>query len=356
MMNTAYTYQRGRGAQFNPHNRFDSMQLVKLHKEGIDDWEEKPLKTRFIEVMPKSIVNKVESPDVGLSYSMNPYQGCEHGCTYCYARPTHEFWGYSAGTDFEQTILVKKNAPELLEETFQQKNWKVSPIMLSGNTDCYQPCESTYEITRKLLEVCLKYRHPVGIITKNALINRDIDLLIELNKLNLVTVSISVTTLNEELRRKLEPRTASVQRKLDTIERLTMYDIPVNVMAAPMIPGLNDHELFNIMKEVAERGAGNVGYQIVRLNGPNGDIFADWLKKNFPDRAKKVLNQIAFSHGGKLSDSRFGTRMKGEGNFALAIRRQYEVAKKMFFAGKSLPKMNTDSFLRTNKGQMSIVF
>lgn len=348
-------YISGRGAQVNPHNRFLSQSKVTEHWEGIDEEESLEGKTKFIEVYPKTIVNKVTSPDVAMEYSLNPYQGCEHGCTYCYARPTHEYWGYSAGVDFEKTILVKKNAPELLEKALNHPKWDVKTIVLSGNTDCYQPCERTYGITRKLLEIMLKYRHPVGIISKNALMTRDLDILTELAKLNLVTVLISLTSLDEDLRRKLEPRTATSKRKLETIQLLSSHGIPVNVMIAPIIPALNDHEFFHIMKAVSERGARSAYYQIVRLNGPNQEIFTDWVTKNFPDRASKVLNQLSEMHGGKINDSRFGQRMSGEGNFALNLRRQYEIARKKFFPVKSSTELRTDLFIRQSKnGQTSL--
>jgi DNA repair photolyase len=346
-------YLHGRGAQINPHNRFFSAEKG----EDFDDLqyeEEEELRTKFIEVFPKTIVNRVTSPDVGMFYSLNPYQGCEHGCTYCYARPTHEYWGYSAGTDFERIILVKQNAPELLEEALNRKKWEVRPISLSGNTDCYQPCERTYGITRRLLEVMLKYRHPVSIITKNALINRDADILEELAKENLVNVNLTITSLNEDLRRRLEPRTATSRRKLETIERFTQLGIPVNIMVAPLIPALNDHEIFSIIKAAGERGALSAGYTIVRLNGPNGEIFTDWVTKNFPDRAEKVLNQIRDIHDGRLSDSRFGTRMRGEGNFSVNIERQFRLARSKFMTGER-PALRTDLFRRPSQnGQLDL--
>ncbi len=348
-------YIKGRGAQVNPNNRFSKTKKVQEHIEGLDEEEGLEGKTKFIDIHPKTIINKVTSPDVGLAYSMNPYQGCEHGCTYCYARPTHEYWGYSAGMDFEKIILVKKEAPKLLEQAFQKKNWEVMPIMLSGNTDCYQPCESKYQITRELLKVCLKYRHPVSIITKNALITRDLDILIELGKLNLVSVNLSITTLDESLRRVLEPRTATAKRKLETIELLTANNIPVNVMMAPIIPGLNDHEIFNVIQEVSKRGALSAHYTIVRLMGANQQIFTDWVTKNFPDRASKVLNQISAMHGDQLGDSRFGTRMRGEGNFALNVKRQFVLARKRFMDDNVFPHLREDLFERTDGGgQMSL--
>src|ERR1051325_6086344 len=211
---TSNDYFKGRGAQVNPTNRFFNDAYVKAFPEMIDEEMLREEQTQYIEVFPKTIVNKVISPDIPGMYSMNPYQGCEHGCLYCYARTTHEYWGLSAGLDFERKILVKKNAPQLLEETFRKKNWKPSPIMLSGNTDCYQPIERKLEITRRILEVCLKYQHPVALITKNALILRDLDILSELAKLNLAHVMVTITSLNEELRMKLEPRTVTYKNRI----------------------------------------------------------------------------------------------------------------------------------------------
>ncbi|MNJ85114.1 Radical SAM superfamily protein [compost metagenome] len=347
-------YKNGRGAQINPHNRFFSQEKGDDF-DDIDPSEEPELKTKFIDVHPKTIVNKLTSPDVGMYYSLNPYQGCEHGCTYCYARPTHEYWGYSAGTDFERVILVKKNAPELLEEALNKKSWKVQTISISGNTDCYQPCEREYKITRRLLEIMLKYKHPVGIITKNSLITRDLDILEELAKLDLVAVNISITSLKEELRRKLEPRTASSRKKLEAIQLLSQHGIPVNVLMAPIIPALNDDEIFSIAKEAANHGALSMFHQIVRLNGPNGEIFTDWVTKNYPDRAEKVLNQLREMHGGKLSDSRFGTRMKGEGIYALNIQRQVQLARKRFLPAYPFPRLRNDLFaIPDTSGQMKL--
>ena len=347
-------YIKGRGAQLNPHNKFHAARRVIEDWEGVDEEEEHDGKTKFIEVFPKTVVNKLNSPDVGMAYSLNPYQGCEHGCTYCYARPTHEYWGYSAGIDFEKIILVKKNAPELLEQALQRKKWEVKTITLSGNTDCYQPCERTYGITRQLLEIMLKYRHPVSIITKNVLLNRDLDILEQLAELGLVSVNLSITTLDEDLRRKLEPRTASAKRKLETLETLTKIGVPVNVMMAPIIPALNDNEIFSLLKEVGKRGALSANYTLVRLNGPNGEIFTDWVTKNFPDRAAKVINQLKEMHGGKLSDSRFGVRMRGEGNYALNLKRQFELARSRFLPDKPYPKLRTDLFIRPSSGQLDL--
>lgn len=345
----------GRGSDNNPKNKFNKNKYVNEEQDGVDIPIVSSNLTQFIDVFPKTIVNKVSSPDVGMDYSLNPYQGCEHGCTYCYARPTHEYWGYSAGLDFEKIILVKKNAAQLLKQTFHKKKWVVKPIILSGNTDCYQPCERQFEITRSLLKTCLEYQHPVGIITKNVLMNRDLDIIEELARLNLISVNISITTLNEALRRKLEPRTASGKRKLELIENLTNLNVPVNVMAAPIIPALNDHEIISIAKSVSERGANSFHAHIVRLMGPNEQIFERWLDHHFPDRKNKVLNQLKSIHNGKTGQSNFGTRMKGQGVFALNIQRQVQLAKYKYFKNPKHIRLNTTLFKRPSlNGQLDL--
>ncbi|MCF6346887.1 MAG: PA0069 family radical SAM protein [Flavobacteriaceae bacterium] len=327
-------YIKGRGAQINTHNRFLQDQYIVEddflnHCQSINESPDSN-KTQYIEIFPKTILNKVTSTDIGLAYSMNPYQGCEHGCIYCYARNTHEYWGYSAGLDFERKILFKKNAAQLLETKLKSKNWEAQNIMLSGNTDCYQPIEKKLKITREILQVLLKYKHPVSIITKNALILRDLDILSEMAKLNLIHVSISVTTLKEETRLILEPRTTSIKKRLKTIKILSDNNIPVNVMMAPIIPAINSHEIFDLVKKVSELGACSAAYTIVRLNGAIGSIFTDWLKKTLPDRADKVLHQIEDCHGGHLNDSRFGKRMRGEGKIAEQVAIQFRLAKKKY--------------------------
>ncbi len=344
----------GSGSQHNPHNRFFKQEYAVVHPEGIDDWEVDEAKTTFIEVYPKTIVNRVESPDVNMVYSLNPYQGCEHGCAYCYARNTHEYWGYSAGIDFERKILVKRNAPQLLEIVLQKPNWEVHPISLSGNTDCYQPAEKKYGITRALLQVLQKYQHPLGIITKNSMVLRDIDVLSEMAAMNLAAVSISLTTLNEDTRRAFEPRTATVAKRLETIEKLSSAGIPVNVMVAPIIPGINNHEILSIVKAVADCGAVSVGYTVVRLNGAVNQIFAQWLERYYPDRKTKVMNQIAECHGGAVNDSRFGDRMRGEGQFAEQVKQQFKLARTRYLQGRTMPSLNRDLFIRTQKGQFSL--
>lgn len=338
------SYFSGRGAQIKTGNPFLKAEYVAEHIEGLDEpILENPTTQLFFET-PKKIINKVESPDLGAQYSMNPYQGCEHGCIYCYARNTHEYYGLSAGLDFESKIIVKKNAAKILEQQLLHKNWKVSPIMLSGNTDCYQPQERKLEITRQLLTVLAMYRHPVGIITKNGLITRDIDLLQDLAKDNLVHVMISVTTLNENLRRQMEPRTASAIKRLKTIEALSKAGIPVGIMNAPIIPGLNHHEIPSVLKVAANHGALTAGLTIVRLNGSIGKIFEDWLLKNFPDRFEKVWNQICSLHGGSVNDSQFGRRMHGDGKIAEAIHQLFNISKKKYFDEKKMPSFNLSAF------------
>ncbi|WP_111308835.1 PA0069 family radical SAM protein [Confluentibacter sediminis] len=349
---------KGRGAQLNVPNRFFELShemrddfLEFCHKEGEEIDKNKTL---YLEVFPKTIVNKVESPDIGMTYSMNPYQGCEHGCIYCYARNSHEYWGYSAGLDFERRILVKKDAPKLLEALIKKKTWKTHPIVMSGNTDCYQPAEKQFEITRQCLEVFLKYKHPVAIITKNALILRDLDLLKELGKDNLIGVNISITSLSEDIRRVLEPRTTTITKRLETVKILSENGIPVNVMLAPIIPSINSHEILPLAKVVSEHGALSIAHTIVRLNGAIGEIFTDWIKKTMPDRADKVLHQIESCHGGNLNDSRYGTRMRGEGKIAEQINNLIKMARHNYFKGKVMQKLNLDLHEQYKEGQLRL--
>ncbi len=347
-------FLKGRGAQINTPNKYHNLEYDKAPVPP-EEWEEGlQIKTEYIEVYPKTILNKVDSPDIGMGYSLNPYQGCEHGCIYCYARNTHTYWGYSAGLDFEQKILVKKGVPKILENTIKKPSWQAMPIMLAGNTDCYQPAERKYKITRQILEVLWKYRHPVGVITKNSLILRDLDLLKELNSCDLVHVSISVTTLNEDLRQFLEPRTASVASRLKTIQKLAEANIPVNVMLAPIIPGLNDHEILRMAERVAEVGASSIASTVVRLNGDIAEIFEDWIRKTMPDRADRVLNRIRDCHGGKLNDSRFGTRMTGQGNIAEMIHQQVALAKKLYFKDKERRPYNLALHEQFKIGQLKL--
>lgn len=316
-------YVKGRGAQFNPRNKFLKNERVKEHIEGIDDWTEKNEATQYLEDNAKGIVNKVESPDLSLMYSMNPYQGCEHGCIYCYARNSFEYWGYSAGLDFERKIIVKKNAADLLRKFLMHPKWECVPISLSGNTDCYQPAEQKFRLTRGLLEVCNEFNQPVAMITKNAGMLRDKDILQEMGKKNIVSVLVSITSFNEDLRRVMEPRTTTGRQRLRLIEEMSKAGVRMGVMLGPMIPGLNEHEMHDIIKAASEAGAAFSAYTFIRLNGAIKLIFHDWLYKNFPDRADKVWHLIEASHEGKVNDSRWGVRMRGEGNVAEMVAQQY---------------------------------
>ena len=339
-------YLKGRGAQYNTHNPYAKHEYVQEHFEGLDEpLQLVPHREVFLE-HPKKIVNKIDSPDLPMPYSINPYQGCEHGCIYCYARNSHQYWGYSAGLDFESKLIAKPNAPQLLEKRLQSKSWKPAPISLSGNTDCYQPLEKEMKITRQLIAIFLKYGHPFSIITKNQLVLRDLDLLKPLAEQRLVHVYISITTLDEELRRKLEPRTATGANRLKVVETLAKAGIPVGVMTAPIIPGLNSQEIPQLVAKAAEAGASTVGYTMVRLNGSVGPLFQDWLEKNYPDRADKVWHQIESLHGGQVNSSNFGERMRGQGIIAETIRQMYRAAKQKHFADRSMPEYDLKAFRR----------
>lgn len=345
---------KGRGAQSNPNNKFNMQAYDIEHPEAIDDWEKEKVQTQYFEENGKTILNRIDSPDIPLAYSLNPYQGCEHGCVYCYARNSHEYWGFSAGMDFESKIVVKKRAPELLRELFSSKKWRATPISLSGNTDCYQPIERKLGITRKLLEVCLEYKNPVGIITKNSLILRDLDLLQELAKYNLVSVFTSITSMDETLRRKLEPRTSKYEDRIKVIETLSKSNIHCGVMNAPIIPGLNDTHMYEVLRRASMAGAKSAGYTIVRLNGAIGPIFKDWLSLTFPDRAQKVWNLIADCHGGDVHDSRFGTRMRGEGNIAEMINQQFNLYCKQFHLNEEKFEYNLMEYVKLKPGQLRL--
>jgi DNA repair photolyase len=347
-------FQQGRGAQFNPDNKFVNEGYVREHAEAIDDWEQEEQKTRYLEDYPKTIVHEVKSPDVGMLFSINPYQGCEHGCIYCYARNTHEYWGYSAGLDFESKIIIKKNAALLLRKKFESKSWQPAPISLSGNTDCYQPAERKMKITRELLKVCLDFGNPLSIITKNALVLRDLDLLQELASKNLVQVFISITATDEKLRRLLEPRTATYKKRFQVLEQLSKSSIPTGIMNAPLIPGLNDMQMHDVLKAASEAGALWAGYTIIRLNGAVGPLFKDWLQTTFADRANKIWGQIESCHGGQVNDSRFGTRMKGEGEFARIIRQQFMLYCRKFHLNEKKQAWNADAFKRIKNGQLAL--
>ncbi|GAB3008407.1 PA0069 family radical SAM protein [Niabella terrae] len=347
-------YLKGRGAQMNTPNRFTKTELRQDDPECIDDWEQPDPATTYIEQQARSIVNKVDSPDVGMAYSMNPYAGCEHGCIYCYARNAHEYWGYSAGLDFERKVIVKLNAPLLLRKQLMHPKWEVMPIMLSGNTDCYQPAERKYRLTRRLLEVCRDFNQPVGILTKNAAILKDQDILQELASRKLVRAMVSITSFNEGLRSVMEPRTTTATQRLRVIEQLSNAGVPMGVMLGPMIPGLNDHEIPRIMQAAADAGARFSAYTFIRLNGAIKLLFRDWLYTNFPDRANRVWHLIEQSHKGQVNDSRWGLRMRGEGPVAAMVAAQYAQYGKMYqLDGERVP---LDRTIFQRPGQQGLLF
>lgn len=340
---------KGRGASSDPQNRFEKLHL----EQDLEDFvnlpeEDKPkLTTQFFYDSSKSIISENGSPDLGFSYSMNPYRGCEHGCIYCYARPTHEYLGFSSGLDFESKILIKKEAPELLREKLMSKSWKPDVIMLSGNTDCYQPIERKMKLTRGLLEVLAEFRNPVGMITKNNLVTRDIDILKELAKYNAVAVTVSVTSLDSDLISVLEPRTSRPNARLKAIEELSKNGIPVGVNVAPVILGLTDHEMPRILKAASEAGARQAGYTTVRLPHAVAPLFVEWLGVHRPLRKERVLSAIEEMRGGKLNDPRFGSRMRGEGPMANNLKQMFSIYTKKYGLNQKRIKLSAESFVRS---------
>ncbi len=308
---------RGRGARVNPPNRFETthheieLEQVEEDEDYLDSLSRPP--TEFLPDRSCTIIAQNDSPDVGFEVSLNPYRGCEHGCIYCYARPTHEYLGFSAGLDFETKILVKHDAPELLRKALSAPGWKPRVLGLSGVTDPYQPIERQLELTRRCLSVLAEYRQAVSIITKNRLVTRDIDLLAELAQHHAAGVFVSITSLDEELIGCLEPRTTRPPGRLGAIAALAAAAIPVGVMVAPIIPGLTEHEIPSILAAAAQAGARFAGYTIVRLPLGVAGLFEDWLRQHFPDRHDKVLERIRAMRGGRLNDSRFGVRMSRRG-------------------------------------------
>jgi len=348
----------GRGAGFNPPNRFEELRVERPPDDIAEYFElpdpEQKIPTRFYVDRSKTLLAKNDSPDLGFNYSLNPYRGCEHGCIYCYARPSHEYLGFSAGLDFETKIMVKLDAPKLLDETFRKPSWQPQTIVFSGNTDCYQPAERTLQLTRQCLEVFVRYRHPVSLITKNALIVRDLDLLKELAVRDLVLVIISITTLDQRLAKTMEPRTSAIVKRLEAVERLASHGIPVGVNVAPIIPGLTDSEIPAILAEASGRGALFAGFTIVRLSHGLKDLFQEWLRREFPEKAEKVLNRIRSVRGGKLSESEFGKRMSGEGEFAETIGQLFEIHCKRNGLNERRFDLSTREFLRPPQSQLSL--
>jgi DNA repair photolyase len=341
----------GRSASWNPANRFEKLHIDLgdtdvVQIDPTDEEEQKPRReTQFYRDGTKTIIARNDSPDVGFETSVNPYRGCEHGCIYCFARPTHEYLGMSAGLDFESKIMVKTNAPRLLEEELASPKWKPQVLVMSGVTDPYQPVERKLRITRGCLEVLAKFRNPLAIITKNRLVTRDVDLLGELARYDASAVNVSVTSLDPKLQRILEPRTSSPSARLEAIKTLSDAGIPVGVMVAPIIPGLTDHEVPRIVEACAKAGAQFAGYTIVRLPWAIAPLFEHWLDEHFPEKKEKVLSRIRHIRNGKINDARWGFRTKGEGIFAEQIRSMFEVSCRRFGIGDR-PELSTAAFRR----------
>jgi DNA repair photolyase len=343
---------RGRGTPENPPNRFEK--LVYLRDPDSVDPDEPSPKTQLLRDVSKSLITYNDSPDVGFDASINPYRGCEHGCIYCYARPYHEYLGFSSGLDFETKILVKENAPELLRKELASRHWKPQVLGISGVTDPYQPIERKLQLTRKCLEVLAEFRNPVVIVTKNQLITRDIDLLKELAAFDAAAVCVSVTTLDAELARVMEPRTSTPDNRLEAIQQLAEAGVPVRVLIAPIIPGLTDHEITSIIKAATKAGAKHAGYVVVRLPHGVGELFEGWLEEHYPDRKKKVLNRIREMRSGKLNDPNFGSRMKGQGIYADQIRSMFKLAcRKSGIEGAGI-ELSVSAFRRPRGPQLSL--
>jgi DNA repair photolyase len=349
---------KGRGTGSNPPNRFDQLWYdPNAEGAGFEEWpdEEKPSpQTLIFKENAKQIIAHNESPDIGFDSSINPYRGCEHGCIYCYARPTHEYLGFSSGLDFETKIVVKENAPQLLRKEFKAKSWKPRMVSMSGVTDCYQPIERHFKLTRQCLEVFADFRNPVGIVTKNYLVTRDIDILKQLAKYDAVTVCISITTLNPELARKMEPRASTPTRRLKAIQTLAEAGIPVGVLVCPIIPGLTDHEMPSILQAAREAGALFAGYNMVQLPYANKELFEAWLGDNYPEKHAKVVSKIKQVRGGKLYDADFGQRMTGQGPFADQIGGLFKIAKRKAGFPPRGPRMSSEHFRRPVEGQLEL--
>jgi DNA repair photolyase len=334
---------RGRGAADNPPNRFE-----RLHYEcGGDDLEDRPAPgTQFFKDLSRTIITQNDSPDVGFDTSINPYRGCEHGCIYCYARPTHEFLGMSAGLDFETKILVKEDAPALLRRELSSRRWQPRTIALAGVTDPYQPVERRLGLTRRCLEVLAEFRNPVGVVTKNHLVTRDLDLLAELARHEAAAVFVSVTTLDAELARVMEPRASAPQARLAAIEEVSQAGVPAGVMVAPVIPGLTDHEMPAIIETAVRAGAACAGYVPLRLPLAVGPLFEEWMGRHYPEKMDKVLGRIRGMRGGKLNDARFGSRMRGEGAVAEMIHDVFELACRRAGIARPWRVLSTKAFRR----------
>jgi len=348
MMSDDLPIKKGRGSQLNPPNRFDRQVTEPDFEQLAFDTEFHSTlanpRTEFLPDVSKSIVSENDSPDVYFRYSLNPYRGCEHGCAYCYARPTHEYLGLNAGLDFEMKIFVKHDAAKLYRDFLSAKSWKPELIMLSGVTDCYQPAERQFKLTRSCLETGFEFRQPMGIITKNALVTRDLDLLIPMASQRLVEVSISITTLNRELAQSLEPRTSSPAAKLRAIQTLANAGIPVRILVAPLIPGLNDSEVPAILKAAREAGASSAGYVLLRLPLTVEPVFREWLERNLPSHRDRIESLIRSTRNGKLYSSQFGERMRGTGEIADQVSQTFKLFRKRLGYADRPPELDYTRF------------
>ncbi len=335
---------KGRGTDAAPPNRYDEIR-VELEYDDDDPPPEKR-RTVYYRDASRSILAENQSPDVGFRWSLNPYRGCEHGCAYCYARPSHEQLGFNAGIDFESRITVKEDAPALLRKTFLSPRWQPELVSLSGNTDCYQPVERTLGITRRCLEVFAEFRNPVGVITKSALVTRDVDLLAELARHGAVHVFSSITSLDADLAARLEPRAARPHRRLDVVATLAAAHVPVAVMIGPVIPGLNDEEIPRILAAAKEAGAWSASWVLLRLAAPLDAIFERWLEEHFPEKKSRVLSRIRDTRGGAINDSRWAIRQRGQGAYADQIKVLFAAAARKHGLDRALPPIRTDAFRR----------
>jgi DNA repair photolyase len=333
----------GRGTRLNPANRYERLH-VEPAAEDDPDLGPPPAPTEIFRDATRSILAENDSPDIPFRYSLNPYRGCEHGCVYCYARPSHEYLGFSAGLDFERKLMVKPEAPALLRAALAAPRWHPQVVALSGNTDCYQPVERQLRLTRACLEVFAEFRNPVSVITKSALVMRDADVLGALATHGAAHVNVTITTLDADLARRLEPRAATPERRLQALATLAAAGVPTSVMVAPIIPGLNDHEIPAVLERAADAGARSASWVLLRLAPPLDRLFSDWLERQYPDRLVRVLGRLRSCRGGALTDPRFGRRMRGEGQYAAQIRDLFALAARRRGLDRRLPPLRADAF------------
>jgi DNA repair photolyase len=348
------TSKTGRASSNNPANRFETLHIEPDEYLIDDECSQRKIPTQFIIDNSKSVLARNDSPDLPFRYSINPYRGCEHGCIYCYARPSHEYLGFSSGLDFETRIMVKRNTADLLRQQLSSRSWEPQVVCLSGNTDCYQPVERTLKITRELLTVFRDFRNPVSVITKNYLVTRDIDILRELAAQKLTVVMLSITSLDAELGRKMEPRTSAPHHRLEAIEALSKNNIPVGVNVAPVIPGLNDDEIPAILQKAKDAGAMFAGYIMIRLPYQVKDLFIDWIEREYPLKANKVVNRIKQMRNGEMSCSVFGERLRGTGTIAKNIEQLFQLTCRKLSLHTAKPELDTTQFFRYNQLQKDL--